>query len=134
MSVDLVNDTQGVALGGYDVVAYFKSQKAVKGLKKWSSVYQNHQYYFSSKENQELFDKDPSSYVPIYGGWCSWAVSYGKIGVPVDYNEFFIKKDSSGKERLFLFFTGTLRKWEKENHREQLKKADKTWEKSEKTF
>ena len=129
--VDRVNDNNGIALDGYDVAAYFREgqKTAVKGSKKWSSDYQGHAYYFSTEENKKLFDKNPSAYAPIYGGWCAWAVSYGKIGVPVNYDEFLIRKDSSGKDRLFLFYPGTSKNWKKGNHQELLKKASAVWNK-----
>ncbi len=46
-----------LALQGYDPVAYFKSNKAIKGKKEISYNYKNVIYYFSTKENLELFKK-----------------------------------------------------------------------------
>ncbi|MBV8351135.1 MAG: hypothetical protein JOZ21_02530, partial [Verrucomicrobia bacterium] len=47
----LVNvDEKGVILKGYDVVAYFKQGRAVKGNPNYSSRYGGATYYFASEE------------------------------------------------------------------------------------
>ena len=62
------------ALGGYDTVAYFTVGKPVKGDKQFKHEYKGADWYFSSKENLELFKKSPTNYAPQYGGYCAWAV------------------------------------------------------------
>ena len=48
------------AVGGYDTVAYFKQNKAVKGDSRFKVKYKGANWYFSSKENQELFQANPT--------------------------------------------------------------------------
>jgi hypothetical protein len=49
----LVNiDKKGVILKGYDVVAYFKQGRAVKGNPNYSSRYGGATYYFASEEDR----------------------------------------------------------------------------------
>lgn len=56
-----LNLKQGIAIEGYDPVAYF-SQKALKGDKKFSATHQGATYYFSSEENRKAFVQNPSKY------------------------------------------------------------------------
>ncbi len=65
------------AVSGYDAVAYFTAGKAVKGMDKFTAHYMGAEWLFSSKENMDLFKKDPAKYAPQFGGYCAWAVSHG---------------------------------------------------------
>ena len=64
------NTAKGVAVNGYDVVAYF-SNTATKGNKKITAKHEGVTYNFSSQENKALFVANPQKYLPQYGGWCS---------------------------------------------------------------
>lgn len=66
-----------VAVGGYDVVAYFTEGKPVKGDKAFHTMYLDAEFRFSSAGNKALFDENPAKYAPQYGGYCAWAVSQG---------------------------------------------------------
>ncbi len=66
------------AISGFDPVAYFTMDKAVRGSGYHVSTYKGQSYLFSSKENMKLFDKTPSKYIPVYNGWCAYGVSVGK--------------------------------------------------------
>ena len=65
----LDNDTFGIAISGYDVVAYFTDGKAVKGNEKYSLSWNEAVWYFSNAEHRELFAANPKKYVPHRGGW-----------------------------------------------------------------
>jgi YHS domain-containing protein len=76
----LVNtDSNGVVLQGYDPVAYFTNNAAVKGDQKYQASYEGGTYYFASEANEKLFKKDPANYAPQYGGYCAMAVAMGKL-------------------------------------------------------
>jgi YHS domain-containing protein len=76
----LVNaDPNGVVLHGYDPVAYFTQNAAVKGDPKYKATYKGSTFYFASDTNKKLFQKDPSKYAPQYGGYCAMAVSMGQL-------------------------------------------------------
>ena len=66
-----------VAINAYDPVAYFKKKKAVKGEEKFSHLWNDAMWYFSSEENKALFAENPQQYAPKYGGYCAFAVSKG---------------------------------------------------------
>ena len=59
----------GVAIKGYDAVAYFTEGRAVKGKSKFSYNWSDAKWYFSSEENRDLFIEDPEQYAPQYGGY-----------------------------------------------------------------
>jgi YHS domain-containing protein len=102
-----------VAIDGYDPVAYFVNNKAVKGNKNMGVYHQGATYYFSSVENKEAFKKNPSAYEPQYGGWCAYAMGKNGEKVSVDPQTF---KIINGKLYLFYnsFFNNTLKSWNKD--------------------
>lgn len=75
---DLNLDKNGVAVHGYDPVAYFTAGKPVKGKASISARHDGATYYFSSETNRSAFLKDPAKYKPAYGGWCAIGASFGK--------------------------------------------------------
>jgi YHS domain-containing protein len=68
---------EGVAVGGYDPVAYFAQGKPVKGSKDLTLQYEGATWRFASAENRSAFAGDPAKYAPQYGGYCAYAVSKG---------------------------------------------------------
>jgi YHS domain-containing protein len=63
------SDIFGVAIKGYDSVAYFTEGRAVKGKSKFSYSWNDAEWYFASAENRDLFAADPEHYAPKYGGY-----------------------------------------------------------------
>lgn len=59
----------GIAIKGYDTVAYFTEGRAVKGTKKFSYNWNDAKWYFASNENLSLFAANPEQYAPKYGGY-----------------------------------------------------------------
>ena len=116
-----------VAIQGYDPVAYFKQNKAVKGKKEIATTYEGVTYYFASQVDKEFFLKLPSSYEPQYGGWCSYAMGAKGEKVEIDPETF---KIVDGKLNLFYnaYFNNTLKSWNKDEINLR-KKADTNWKK-----
>ena len=67
----------GLAVHGYDVVAYFKEGKPVQGDAKFALTHKEATYRFSSQENLDTFKANPAKYEPAYGGFCAYGVSVG---------------------------------------------------------
>jgi YHS domain-containing protein len=65
----------GLAIKGYDPVAYFTEGKPVKGDAQFDFDYRGATYRFASAENRERFIKEPEKYLPQFGGFCAYAVS-----------------------------------------------------------
>jgi YHS domain-containing protein len=59
----------GVAIKGYDTVAYFTEKRAVKGKSKFSYNWNDAKWYFASAKNRDLFADDPERFAPKYGGY-----------------------------------------------------------------
>ena len=70
-------NSEGVALKGYDAVAYFAEGKPIMGKKEFEFQWMGVKWYFSSAANRTLFINHPESYAPQYGGYCAYAVSKG---------------------------------------------------------
>jgi YHS domain-containing protein len=63
--------TDGVAVHGYDVVAYFLEGRAVRGTSEFEHDWQDAKWQFASAANKDLFAANPERYVPQYGGFCA---------------------------------------------------------------
>lgn len=77
------------AIYGYDTVAYFTQNKAVKGDKTISTQWRGADWFFSSAEHKAMFVADPEKYAPQYGGYCAYAMSDGRL-VGIDEDAFTI--------------------------------------------
>lgn len=114
-----------IAIDGYDPVAYFKVNKAVKGRKDLALYHQGIVYHFSSVENRDEFKKNPSRYEPEYGGWCAYAMGAKGEKVSVDPATFKIVNS-----KLYLFynryFNNTLKSWNRDEANLKTK-ADFNW-------
>ncbi len=71
-------DARGVALHGYDPVAYFTAHKPETGNEKFSVTRAGATYHFASAANRDLFAANPASYTPQYGGYCAMGVALNK--------------------------------------------------------
>ncbi len=118
----------GLAIDGYDPVAYFKNNKAIEGKKEFTVNHQGAVYYFSNAENKEAFIKNPSAYEPEYGGWCAYAMGKNGEKINVDPETF---KIIHGRLYLFYnkFFNNTLTSWNKDETNLKTK-ADINWQKT----
>lgn len=67
----------GVAIDGWDPVAYFTDARPVEGSKEFSFDWNGASWRFASAAHRDLFAGDPARYAPQYGGYCAWAVSQG---------------------------------------------------------
>lgn len=121
------NQEAGLAIGGYDPVAYFTQHKAVKGTAANAYTHQGVTYRFASAKHLETFKQSPAKYEPAYGGWCAYAMGATGEKVEIDPETFKVK---DGKLYLFYnqFFNNTLPKWNKDEANLQ-KKADANWTK-----
>jgi len=76
--VEPVNrSSDGLALRGYDAVAYFREGAAVEGRAEFAHEWNNARWLFKSGENRDAFAREPEAYAPQYGGYCSYAVAHG---------------------------------------------------------
>jgi YHS domain-containing protein len=71
-------DAQGLALGGYDPVAYFDTGKPMHGKETIEAAYGGARYLFASEDHRKAFLRDPKKYVPEFGGFCAVGTSFGE--------------------------------------------------------
>ena len=115
------SDSEGIAIHGYDPVAYFTEGKAIEGSPEYHYEWNDATWYFASHKNRELFKKNPKKYAPQYGGFCAYAVSYGSRA-DIDPKAWDIYKN-----KLYLNFNSEIKqKWQKEKDN-FIKKANKNW-------
>jgi YHS domain-containing protein len=118
----LVNvDGEGVAIQGYDPVAYFTDGRPVKGQAQFESTFDGALYHFASAEHRVQFELDPTRYLPQYGGYCGYAASINKVS-PVDPEIWQIVDG-----RLILQHTPEAYRLFNENVAESVKRADTNW-------
>jgi YHS domain-containing protein len=115
-------DSKGVILRGYDVVAYFRQGKPLKGNPTIESTYQGVTYLFASAANKADFDKDPAKYVPRYGGFCAYGVANGVISGLEGADAFTVYKG-----KLYLGGNQDALKSFKTNIDDNIEKADAYW-------
>ncbi len=116
-------DSKGVAIRGYDPVAYFAQKKAIKGKAEHAHRYGGASWWFVSAKNKAAFVAHPERYMPQYGGFCAFAMAQGKR-VPIDPKAWSLVKG-----KLYLNYSkGVQAKWEKERDA-LIKKADAHWSK-----
>ncbi len=121
------NLDDGVAIKGYDPVAYFTMAKAEKGKSAFSSSYHGVNYHFANADDLKSFQADPEKFQPQYGGWCAYAMGHDGSKVEVDPETF---KIINGKLFLFYnrFFNNTLKTWNQDESRLHVQ-ADNNWQK-----
>ena len=71
-----IDGNDRVLMKGADVVTYFTKNAYTQGNPSIKSSYENVTFFFSSAENKALFDKDPTKYLPEYGGYCANGIVY----------------------------------------------------------
>jgi YHS domain-containing protein len=98
---------RGLAIRGYDVVAYFTQGRPTRGQAAFTHQWNGATWRFASAAHRDLFAADPAKYAPQYGGFCAWAVSEG-YEAPVDPTAWRIV---DGK--LYLNYNASIqRQWE----------------------
>lgn len=65
----------GIAIRGYDTVAYFTQNKPVKGDETITTQWNGATWHFSSEEHKQLFVAQPEKYAPQYGGYCAYGIA-----------------------------------------------------------
>jgi YHS domain-containing protein len=109
------------AIQGYDAVAYFKLNQPTPGKNEFMYEWNDGKWYFSSKENLELFKKEPQKYAPQYGGYCAYGMSNG-YKAPTSPDAFTIVND-----KLYLNYNVDVRQTWNKDQKSFIQKADQNW-------
>lgn len=113
----------GVAIRGFDTVAYFTQNKAVKGSEAFTTQWKGATWWFSSQEHLNLFTANPEKYAPQYGGYCAYGVAVDNL-VKIE-GELWDIVDG----KLYLNFNKKFRKKWREDIVGYIKKADQKFDK-----
>ena len=69
IAVDKVSKSKsGVAIRGFDTVAFHTEKRAVKVKKEFAYQWNDATWYFNNAENRDLFAADPLRFAPQFGG------------------------------------------------------------------
>jgi YHS domain-containing protein len=118
-----INTSNGIAIQGYDPIAYFENNKAIKGNKEILATYQEVVYYFSSAENKETFLKNPSQYIPQFGGFCAYGMSEG-YEAPIQPEAFTIVDN-----KLYINYNLKVKETWLKDKEIRIQKANENWNK-----
>ncbi|MCC7307546.1 MAG: YHS domain protein [Acidobacteria bacterium] len=114
-------DGEGVALKGFDAVAYFAVEKAVEGSPRYEYAWHGAKWLFANAANLEKFKQNPEAYAPQYGGYCSYAVSKGYTA-DGDPNAW---KIVDGK--LYLNYNLEVKEMWETDQQQNIKKGEEHW-------
>ena len=115
------NETNGVAIKGYDPVAFFKESKPVRGKDDFRFDYKGSTFIFSSADNRATFAADPEKYVPQYGGYCAFGTARG-YKADIDPATFTVVDG-----RLYLNYNTQVQKEWAADRTRFIREADERW-------
>ena len=72
-------EPSGVAVRGYDTVAYFTQGKPTEGKEAFETEWRGAKWRFASQKHLDLFVTNPDKYAPQYGGYCAYGVAIGNL-------------------------------------------------------
>jgi hypothetical protein len=112
---------QGLAIDGYDPVAYFTESRALPGLPQLTHQHGGATYRFATEAHRDAFAADPARYLPQYGGFCAWAVSRGDTA-PIDPEAWRIVDG-----RLYLNYSRSVQRMWEADVPANIRKGDANW-------
>ena len=77
-NIEVNANANDLAIKGYDTVSYFTKGAPTKGSDKYTAAFNGAVYQFSSANNRDLFQANPSKYAPQYGGFWAMGVALNK--------------------------------------------------------
>jgi YHS domain-containing protein len=83
------SSTNGIAIKGYDPVAYFLQNSAMPGKDDFTYEWSGTKWKFASQANLDAFKTAPDKYAPQFGGFCAYGCSE-KHKSPTDPNAWTI--------------------------------------------
>jgi YHS domain-containing protein len=119
LSGGLFDRQTGIAIRGYDPVAYYLDNKPVKGSEEFSMEWNSAKWLFASKNNLERFKADPEKYAPQYGGYCAYGVAVDNL-VSIEPDKFTI---INGK--LYLNYDSEVQTTWRKSPEKYISEADK---------
>jgi len=120
-SKDMIFNSHGVAIHGFDSVAYFTRQQPTPGNPEITYAWMGSTWQFDSEANRDLFIQAPERYAPQYGGYCAYAMANGSHA-PTNAFAWSIIDD-----KLYLNFSSSVRSLWRPDAKSYIRSADKIW-------
>jgi len=114
-------DSSGLALKGYDPVAYFSEKKPVRGKPEFTARHEGAAYRFASAASRDAFLAAPDRYAPQYGGYCAFGVASG-YKAPIEPDAWTVVDD-----KLYLNYNRSVRNQWSSDIPGFVRKADTNW-------
>jgi len=111
----------GLALRGYDPVAYFTEGEATRGDWKITAVHEEAVYRFANEDHKAAFEANPGAYLPEYGGYCAFGTAMG-LKLDGDPNNWRIVDD-----QLYLNISADVQERWASDIAGYVEKADANW-------
>ncbi len=116
-----VNEENGIAIRGYDPVAYFTAGRPTPGLRKHRARHEGATFLFATAANRDSFVANPAKYAPRYGGFCAYGASRG-YKAAVDPAAFSVVGG-----RLYLNYDAEVKQLWSADVPGFVEKADRNW-------
>ncbi|MBL7850217.1 MAG: YHS domain protein [Cyclobacteriaceae bacterium] len=111
----------GVAIRGYDPVAYFTENQPVEGRPEFSFLWQGAEWRFKDQANRDLFRENPEKYAPQFGGFCAYGVSENHKS-PTDPYAFTVID-----EKLYLNYSPKVKQLWSKDREMHIQRAETNW-------
>jgi YHS domain-containing protein len=116
-------EQDGVAIKGYDPVAYFTDKKPAKGSPSYKAEFRGSTFQFASAANRDVFAAAPAKYAPQYNGYCAFGVA-GGYKAAIDPAAFTVVDD-----KLYLNYNRGVQSQWRADVPGFIAKADRNWPK-----
>jgi hypothetical protein len=117
----VVDHNSGLAISGFDPVAYFTDAKALPGKGEFEQAVDGAVWRFRSLGNRAAFKADPTVYMPRFGGYDPVGLARG-VAVPGNPRLWVISA-----ERLYLFYSEQTRAEFADDSGRTIASADSAW-------
>jgi YHS domain-containing protein len=114
-------ERNGLAIDGYDPVAYFTDMNPMKGSPEFRADYQGATFQFVSVAHRDIFASNPDKFVPQYGGYCAYGMAKG-YKASIDPAAFTVVGD-----KLYLNYSEGVRSQWLSDIPGYVRKADANW-------
>jgi len=119
----IATDKSGIAIDGYDTTAYWHVGAANSGSSAHAVQWLGTPWHFADAETAAQFEAAPEKYAPQFGGFCTRAMSFGKVvnGDPEVWRIY--------QGKLYLFAQPVGGKKFDEGQDPMIEKAQANWDK-----
>mgnify|MGYP003417311409 CR=1 FL=1 len=119
--VNSYSGKNGVAINGYDPVAYFTEKRAVEGKDQFTWNWSGSTWKFASQSHLDSFKLMPERYAPQYGGYCAFGCSENHKS-PTDPKAWTIVQD-----KLYLNYNAAVKNLWIKDTTNRIRLADGFW-------